>query len=217
MNKLLLFDFDGVVVDSLDVYEGTVRRCLEKIGRPILKTRADFLALYEDNFYASLAKRGVDLATFMAASVDILAQVDYGEMKPYAGLLPVLAELAGEDILVIVSSSDSDDIRLILRLFNLTDYFRDVLGSDVNFSKKEKILQALDKYGTAKEDVWYIGDTTGDIREAKAVGIKTIAVAWGWHSREELAAVGPDYLIDRPEELLVLSRQGLSAKEFNQL
>ena len=210
MNKLLLFDFDGVVVDSLDVYEGTVTRCLEKIGQPILKTRADFLALYEDNFYASLAKRGVDLDTFMAASVDILAQVDYGAMKPYADLIPVLAELAAAaDILVIVSSSDSEDINLILRLFHLTDYFRDVLGSDVNFSKKEKIRQALAKYGTAKEDAWFIGDTTGDIREAKAVGIKTIAVTWGWHSREKLAAVEPDYLIDRPEELLVLSCQGL--------
>ena len=72
-----------------------------------------------------------------------------------------------------------------------------------------KIRQALAKYGTAKEDAWFIGDTTGDIREAKAVGIKTIAVTWGWHSREKLAAVEPDYLIDRPEELLVLSCQGL--------
>lgn len=204
----MLFDFDGVVIDSLDVYEGTVRRGLEKIGQPLIRTRADFLALYEDNFYASLAARGVDLNAFMAASVDILAQVNYEEMKAYADLIPVLAKLPAENILVIVSSSDSEDIRFILRRFHLTDYFRDVFGSDVHFSKKEKILQALAKYGIAKEQACYIGDTTGDIKEARAVGVKTIAVTWGWHSRALLAASHPDYLIDRPEELLALSGEG---------
>jgi phosphoglycolate phosphatase len=205
LRKLLIFDFDGVVIDSLDVYEGTVRSCLEKIGRPILKTRADFLALYEDNFYTSLVNQGVNLETFMAASVDILAQVNYGEMKPYPDLIPVLAKLQAENVLVIVSSSGSDDIRLILRLNRLTDYFHDIFGSDVHFSKKEKILQALAKYKIDKINACYIGDTTGDIKEAQAVGIKTIAVTWGWHSREILAAARPDYLIDLPEELLDLS------------
>jgi phosphoglycolate phosphatase len=46
MERLMIFDFDGVVVDSLNVYEGTVRECLEKIGQPIVKNRADFLELY---------------------------------------------------------------------------------------------------------------------------------------------------------------------------
>ncbi|MCX5831739.1 MAG: HAD family hydrolase [Deltaproteobacteria bacterium] len=204
MRKLLIFDFDGVVVDSLDVYEGTVRSCLEKIGQHFIKTRADFLALYEDNFYASLAKRGVNLDAFMAAAVDILAQVNYGDMKPYPGLNPVLAKLQAGNILVIVSSSGSEDIHLILRLHQLQDYFQDVLGSDVHFSKKEKILQVLAKYAIDKDNTYYIGDTTGDIKEAQAVGIKTIAVTWGWHSREILAASRPDHLIDRPEELLAL-------------
>ena len=208
MKNLLIFDFDGVVVDSLDIYAETVRSCLEKIGQPFIQTHADFLALYEDNFYTSLAARGVDLNAFMAASVDILAQVDYGAMKPFADLIPVLAKLQEENILVIVSSSGSDDIHLILRLFHLTDYFQDVFGSDVHFSKQAKILQALAKYGIDKLNACYIGDTTGDIREAQAVGIKTIAVTWGWHSREMLATARPDHLIDRPEELLALSKQG---------
>lgn len=204
MKKLLIFDFDGVVVDSFDIYEGTVRSCLEKIGQPLIKTRDDFLALYEDNFYASLVKRGVNLDAFMAAAVDILAQVNYGDMKPYPDLIPVLAKLQADNILVIVSSSSSDDIRLILRLQQLQDYFHDVFGSDVHFSKQAKITQVLAKYGIDKQQAHYIGDTSGDIKEAQAVGIKTIAVTWGWHSREMLAAARPNYLVDRPEELLAL-------------
>ncbi len=205
MTRLFIFDFDGVVVASLDTYEGTVKQCLEKIGQPIVRNRQDFLELFEDNFYESLVKKGVNLEAFMACSGDILAQVDYGAIEPYADLLPVLQSLQRENILVIVSSSDSQDIRQIMTRYHLTDYFRDVFGSDVHLSKREKILQALAKHRVPKENTFYVGDTTGDIKEGKAVGVRTIAVTWGWHTREQLLALAPDYLIDSPEQLLTVS------------
>ncbi len=204
MENLLIFDFDGVIVDSIDVYEGTVTHCLEEIGQPIVANREDFLQLFDDNFYKSLKDRGVDLDAFTNASVDILARVNYAEIKPYDELLPVLRRLKADNILIIISSSDTIIINGIMDLYNLTGCFHDVFGSDVNLSKGEKILAALDKFNIAKENTYYIGDTTGDIREAKAVGIRTLAVTWGWHSREKLVAVRPDYLIDRPEELLTI-------------
>jgi len=43
------------------------------------------------------------------------------------------------------------------------------------------------------------------MKEGRQAGVKTVAVTWGWHSREKLAATGPDYLLDRPEELLKLN------------
>ena len=52
--KLFLFDFDGVLVDSLDVYEKTVTDCLQKINQPLTRGREEFLELFEDNFYESL-------------------------------------------------------------------------------------------------------------------------------------------------------------------
>ena len=63
--KLFLFDFDGVLVDSLDVYEKTVTDCLQKINQPLTRGREEFLELFEGNFYESLVKRGVDLDVFM--------------------------------------------------------------------------------------------------------------------------------------------------------
>src|SRR5574340_1268665 len=202
VQKLFLFDFDGVVVDSLDVYEGTVTRCLEKIGQTTVKNRADFLELFDDNFYQTLVKKGVDLEAFMAASADILAQGNYDEMKPFYPLLPVLAELSLKNILVIISSSDSRDIEGIMRRYHLNDHFQAILGSDVNFNKEEKIRYAMARFGMDSNHTYYVGDTTGDIKEAKLAGVKTIAVTWGWHTREQLAARKPDYLIDKPEDLL---------------
>jgi phosphoglycolate phosphatase len=202
--KLFLFDFDGVLVDSLDVYEKTVTDCLQKINQPLTRGREEFLELFEGNFYESLVKRGVDLDKFMESSVNILAEVDYNKMKPFGAMRPLLDELKKNHPLIVISSNDSLTIQEALRLYNFNGIFQEILGSDFMFSKKEKILYAAKKYQTTLQDIYYIGDTTGDIKEGKQAGIKTVGVTWGWHSREKMAAAKPDYLFDNPSELLQL-------------
>jgi phosphoglycolate phosphatase len=202
--KLFLFDFDGVLVDSLDVYEKTVTDCLRKINQPLTRGREEFLELFEGNFYESLVKRGVDLDKFMESSVNILAEVDYNKMKPFGAMRPLLDELKKNHPLIVISSNDSPTIQEALRLYNFNGIFQEILGSDFMFSKKEKILYAAKKYQTTLQDIYYIGDTTGDIKEGKQARIKTVGITWGWHSREKMAAAKPDYLFDTPQELLQL-------------
>jgi phosphoglycolate phosphatase len=203
--KLFLFDFDGVIVDSLAVYEKTVKDNLQKINQPIVKSREEFLELFDDNFYESLKDRGIDLDVFMKAAEDILAQVKIKDMKPFPEIAPVIEELHKQHCLIVISSNDHASIKEALDYFNYDDYFKEILGSDFMFSKKEKILYAAKKYQTALNDIYYIGDTTGDIKEGKQAGVKTVGVTWGWHSKEKMAAAEPDYLFDTPQELLQLS------------
>lgn len=203
--KLFLFDFDGVLVDSLDVYEKTVTDCLIKINRPLTRGREEFLELFEGNFYESLVKKGVDLNEFMKASVDILAQVNFKDIKPITAAVPVVEELHKNHTLIVVSSNESSAIKEALELFLYNEYFREILGSDFMLSKKEKILYAIKKYQVTPQDIYYIGDTTGDIKEGKQAGVKTVGITWGWHSKEKMAAAKPDYLFDTPSELLQLN------------
>ena len=200
--KLFLFDCDGVLVDSLSVFEGTVRECLDVIGQPILKSREDFLDLFDDNFYTAIVKKGIDLQAFMQAAGPILARVDYSAMKPFEGLLPVVAAMSRRHLLVIISSGGAKTIRNQLSSFGFDGCFETILGSDFLLSKIDKINHAVSEFRANKDQTYYVGDTTGDIREAKIAGVRTVAVAWGWHSRERLAAVRPDYLVDKPQELL---------------
>lgn len=203
--KLFLFDFDGVLVDSLDVYEKTVTDCLQKINQPLTRGREEFLELFDNNFYESLEKKGINLDVFMGAAEDIIARIDYSKMKPFTDILPVLDELKKNNILIVISSNDSPTIQEALRLYNFNGIFQEILGSDFKFSKKEKILHAIKKYSVAPDDIYYIGDTTGDIKEGKQAGVKTVGVTWGWHSKEKMAAAKPDYLFDIPQELLKLN------------
>ncbi len=202
--KLFLFDFDGVLADSLEVYEKTVKNCLHDIKQPLIKSREEFLELFEDNFYESLKNKGVDLDEFMKAAEGILAQVKIKDMKPFPDVAPVIAEMHKQHCLIVVSSNDYASIKEALDHFNYDDYFRDILGSDFMFSKKEKILYSAKKYKVDLKNIFYIGDTTGDIKEGKQAGVKTVGVTWGWHSKEKMAAAGPDYLFEDPRELLKL-------------
>lgn len=203
--KLLLFDFDGVLVDSLDVYEKTVTDCLQEIGQPLTRGREEFLELFEGNFYESLVQKGVDLKKFTDASVHILAEIKYAEMRPFDAVRPVLRELAKNHPMVVISSNDTPTIQEALRLYDFNGIFQDILGSDFMLSKKDKILFVIKKYNVTLQDIYYIGDTTGDIKEGKQAGVKTIGVTWGWHSKEKMAAAGPDCLFDKPEDLLKLN------------
>jgi phosphoglycolate phosphatase len=202
MKNLFLFDFDGVLVDSLALYENSVNVCLERIGKPLIRTREEFLDLFEDNFFSAIAKRGVDVGEFMAASREVTPTRDYGSVRPVEGLIPVLEELKKSHGLVIISSNSTFAVRLMLARFGFEPYFDDVLGADFNFSKVEKILYAKGHYGMDARHTAYICDTAGDIREAREAGVKTVAVTWGWHPRERLERARPDAIVERPEDLL---------------
>lgn len=204
MKKLLLFDFDGVLVDSLSLYEKSVNICLERIGKPLIASREEFLDLFEDNFFTAIAKRGVDVGEFMAASKAVTPTLNYGLVRPVTELIPVLAELKQRHGMIIISSNSSFAIRLMLAKFGFDPYFDDVLGADFNFSKIEKILYAKGHYGTNGGHTLYVCDTAGDVREAREAGVKTVAVTWGWHPRERLERARPDAIIEMPEDLLAL-------------
>jgi phosphoglycolate phosphatase len=206
VKSMMLFDFDGVLVDSLALYSEAVKLILERIGTPVVRNREEYIELFDGNFYESLAARGVDLDAFSGAAKDILPTMDYSSMRPFPGLIPVLRSLQKDYLLAVVSSNGAPAISKALESFAFAPYFQDILGSDFLFSKREKIAHALSKYGISPRRTYYIGDTTGDITEAKAAGILSVAATWGWHSREKLAAASPDFLADTPNDLLGLNK-----------
>ena len=60
------------------------------------------------------------------------------------------------------------------------------------------------KLGAAPEESVLVGDGETDLRSARNAGLRSVAVTWGFRSREALLAEGPDGMAESPEELLAL-------------
>jgi len=58
---------------------------------------------------------------------------------------------------------------------------------------------------------WFVGDTAGDMREARLAGATPLGVAWGWHGREQLEAAGAERIADTPADLLAIVAPELAA------
>ncbi|MBX9579245.1 MAG: haloacid dehalogenase-like hydrolase [Gemmataceae bacterium] len=138
-----------------------------------------------------------------------------GEVCPgIAGLLPVLAGRR-DVVLGLLTGNVRAGARVKLGHFGLWDYFacggfgdghhdRD----DVARSAVADVRRHLDR-DVDPADVWVIGDTPLDVKGARAVGAKAVAVATGWHPCDELAACGPDlFLADLSDHAPLLAAWG---------
>ena len=198
-----MLDYDGVIVDSLEVYCRIVPSILAEHGFRHLGTRDDILAFDDGNWFESLAaaKVPMSVARRIEEAVAVLTS-DSDELAPFKGMREVIGRLAEQHTLVVVTSSHSKVVEEFLRRHGINGV-SGILGSDNHISKVHKIREARRQYGKGLEP-WYVGDTVGDIIEGKTAGVGTIGAAWGWHSREKLQSVSPDYIAYAPNELVAL-------------
>ncbi len=194
-----MFDFDGVIADSLD---DQCRACVETLrarGYADLATRARFLEFTETNWFAALAKAGVPR--------DVVNEVEeaFGA-APSPDLFPemaaVIERLAAAHPVVVITSSRTSVVEAILAEHGVRGV-AEVIGGEQETSKTRKIRCVRDRFG-AELHAWYVCDTVGDVLEARAAGARTVGVAWGWHGEERLSRVGPDRIAYTPSDLLDL-------------
>jgi phosphoglycolate phosphatase len=81
--------------------------------------------------------------------------------------------------------------------------FRTIQAADMAPSKPHPamLLQALQATGVTPENAIFVGDTTYDMEMARAAGIQSIGVGWGYHGAKQLSAAGADRLATSVEEL----------------
>ncbi len=194
-----MLDFDGVIVDSLDDQARAYASAMRAHGLQHLATRDQFLAFVEDNWFAALADAGVPAPT-VAAVEDAIAATPSPPL--FAGVAKVLEKLAESNEVVVISSSRTSFIERVLTDHDVRGP-SEVMGGDGEQSKTRKIHDARARHGRALP-AWYVGDTVGDILEARAAGVGTVGAVWGWHGEELLRRARPDHLAFAPTDLLQL-------------
>jgi phosphoglycolate phosphatase len=201
MEKIIIFDYDGVIVDSLDVYEKAVVSAFNKNGFNQINSRESFLALFDGNFFESAVKIGIPPEKMPAIIKELEPKLLslQNDLKLFDGIREVLAELSKNTKIYIATSNLTNVVKTYLESQNITS-FEEIIGADRETSKVKKIENIKAKYPDS--EIFYVGDTKGDMIEGKLAGAKTIAVAWGWHDIGRLQEGKPDYIAKKPSDLL---------------
>jgi phosphoglycolate phosphatase len=204
MTKLLLFDFDGTISDSINLTFAGYKTLNRQFNLPDVQTKADFGKFFETNFYQGAINAGLPREKIPEISRcygDYLS-AHSDEIEPFAGIKEVITELAKDNHLYIVTSMTGDVVKRQLERYGI-DEFQNIYGAEQDTSKVKKICEISSLYpNISKDNIYMIGDTAGDIIEGKEAGVRTIAVSWGYHSRQLLEAATPDFIADTPAELL---------------
>lgn len=211
MYKAILFDLDGTLTESGEGITKCVQYALEKLGKPEadLKKLEVFIGppLMEQFMkYAGLdeetARRAVEYYRERYSTTGIF------ENRPYPGVEEMLQELKRKKYLLAVASSKPEYfVKQILDYFHLTEYFDEIVGSELNGSrtnKTEVIEETLRRLGLDKhrEQVIMVGDKEHDVLGARAAGLECVAVSYGYGTEEEITASQPLQTVSSTEEIL---------------
>jgi len=191
-SKYILFDFDGVIIDSFEIAYET-----SKLNSPTL-TEDDYRKAFEGNI-----NDWKDKDFKKAPAVDFFAEYIPRLMKArlFPGIETAIKELAETYRLIIISSTISAPINELLKKFGLFPFFAETFGNDVSGSKVEKIKMVFDKYKATPQDCVFVTDTLGDMREAEKTGVGAIGVSWGFHDQATLRRGNPFTIVASPAEL----------------
>jgi phosphoglycolate phosphatase len=200
--KAILFDFDGVLVNTFDFcYE------INTICNPQL-TPDDYRAKFHGNINECIPSKQTHAAT--GAPLDFFAHYTPELMKRNVeeDIRELVRDLSTSYSLFIVSSTNTEPIRTFLSQQDLLPCFKEIYGNDTEKSKSKKIQMILDAHHFSPDECVFITDTLGDIREARTCGVSCIAVSWGYHDKQTLAQGNPIAIVDTVKELEERIRNG---------
>jgi phosphoglycolate phosphatase len=207
--KLIIFDLDGTLVDSLDDLTDSTNHMLKRFGRGEL-TRRDVRLLVGQG-----AKRLVERA-MPGASTDEVEEgvqlfLSYNDAhiadktRLYPGVRETIAILGEGRILSVISNKYEAHCRKLLAFLGLTDHFMEVMGVDSHPMRKpspEPLLKMMADCGVSAAETAMVGDSSNDIIAGKKAGAVTIGCSYGYGDIGEIQDA--DYRIDRFPELLDL-------------
>jgi len=206
MTDILIFDFDGVLADTRQFMLHTVGEVCSQLGYPCTPTPADLEALEAMSFDNIGRQLGIPEEKISEFSLrNILASNTYPEPMPaFDGIDQIVLQLAGRSRLGLITGNGGGVVRTYLAYYGLKECFEMVLSLEDPGSRVEKIWRILEGLGNGRGQAYMIGDAVSDIHAARHAGITSVAVAWGHQSLAKLRQAGPDFLIEKPSDLLTI-------------
>ncbi len=212
MKKAILFDLDGTLTDSGEGIINCAILALEHYGLPI-PSREEMRVFVGPPLHESFIRHGVP-ADQAEEAIRIYRSryipIGKFENTPYPGIRELLETLKADGHKLYVATSKPEAMSVeILEHFGLAKYFDRICGAtmDTTRSTKEAVIAHLLSQNGRADNMVMVGDTKFDVIGAKAHGIPTIGVSWGYGKVDEMAAAGAVAIAHSCTELLEFLQQ----------
>jgi len=204
-----LFDLDGTLTDPKEGIVNSVLYALKQLGIEELHV-SELESFIGPPIQQSLVERynmnegEVERAVFYFR--EYLKQRGLLENNVYEGIPNLLKQLKDTgNRLFIATSKPTVFAKQVLEHFQLTDYFQDIIGSNLDGTriKKEEIIAHIlqTNEDLNKEEIVMIGDRKHDIIGANYNGIASVGILYGYGSETELNEVGATHIVNDIKEL----------------
>ena len=203
---LIIFDFDGVLADTLNDLIQFGQEVCDELGIKHAVRKAD-LSNLEIMSFASFGRACEVPEHLVDEFVQSCLKRFAAKKSPPAifnGLSTIIRSFAINNKLAIITTNSSQNVNAFLVQHGLDECIHVVYGVDIPGSKAQKISMARDQFSadTKKESVFMIGDSLSDISAAKEASVTSIAVTWGHQSLEHLLRGDPNYVANFPHDLI---------------
>ena len=217
--KLILFDLDGTLIDSVPDLSLAVNHMLSTLGK------SEFEEETIRHWVGNGAKTLVERALSGCEKIDKHLDPSYGEKAldifltfyahnlsrttyAYPHVVTTLSTLKNSGFtLAIITNKPYRFIAPILKELEMDMLFDYCIGGDSLQEKKPHplpLMHVCETLNIAKEQTVMIGDSKNDILAAQKAEISSIAVTYGYNYNEEISTYGPDRIVDNFADILAL-------------
>lgn len=228
--RAVIFDLDGTLVQTREASWKVFEKISATYDLGIDKAE-QFYELFADNFFVSLrALCGTaERADQVEADFMEMLRTDYQPLM-IPGMVDVVKSLVPHATLAVLSSNSTEVVRRILTTNSLAYCFAHVFGGDVEPDKTKGISRFLGDaaqgsgrrceafydespvgQAVSPQSTVIITDTVGDVEAAVRSGIRSVGVAWGMHTEEQLLAAGAEFVAIWPQEIISYLFAGASS------
>lgn len=212
MKKLVIFDLDGTLINSVEDLGNACNNALSQMGYPTHTPEAYNIMV--GNGISKLIERALPedarrqrvIEAMRTRFTEYYNEHLWDKSLPYRGIPELLMELQNHGVKVAVASNKYQEAttRIIEHFFPNISWASIMGQRDMIPLKPDPsiIFNVLLEAPTPKAEVLFVGDSGIDMETAYRACIDRIGVTWGYRTRGELASARADYLVSEPEELL---------------
>lgn len=201
----LIFDLDGTISDPSMGILRCMNHALSFYGFPEVSEQTAFATIGPplDEAFSQFQPDANEevIANLVAKYRERYAVLGYAENQIYPGVVEALHTLTARGVRMGVCTSKRVDFaEKILSMFGLLDFFSFVSGGDIGIKKHQQLAGLLES-GEINRTSVMVGDREVDISAAKANGLRSVGVLWGFGDRVELVQAGADVILSKTNEL----------------